>query len=70
LTHAYTIDLVPLIFEKTCFAGHTSESKWKTNKTYQKAQKQKAYSRNVEEKHMEKPTYTLNLGMSTNVGGA
>ena len=34
-TYAFTIDLVPLILEKTCFAGHTFEYKWKTK---QKAQ--------------------------------
>ena len=26
-TYAFTIDLVPLVFEKTCFAGHTFEFK-------------------------------------------
>jgi hypothetical protein len=34
-TYTSTIDLVPLIFEKTCFAGHIFENKWKA---YQKAQ--------------------------------
>jgi hypothetical protein len=38
-TYAYTIDLVPLVLEKTCFAGHTFEYKWKTK---QKAQSGKA----------------------------
>ena len=28
-THAYTFDLVPLVFEKTSFAGHISESSGK-----------------------------------------
>ena len=37
-TYAFTIDLVPLVFEKTCFVGHTIETKWKTNKNKQKAQ--------------------------------
>ena len=32
----FTIDLVPLVLEKTCFAGHTFEYKWKINKTKQK----------------------------------
>jgi hypothetical protein len=30
--YAYTIDLVPLILEKICFARHTFEYKWKTKK--------------------------------------
>jgi hypothetical protein len=34
-TYAFTIDLVPLVLEKSCFAGHIFEYKWKT---YQKAQ--------------------------------
>jgi hypothetical protein len=34
-TYAFTIDLVPLILEKSCSAGHIFEYKWKT---YQKAQ--------------------------------
>ena len=40
-TYAYTIDLVPLVLEKTCFVGHTFEYKWKINKTKQKAQSKK-----------------------------
>ena len=32
MTH---IDLVPLVFKKTCYVGHIFEYKWKT---YQKAQ--------------------------------
>ena len=35
-TYAFTIDIVPLVLEKTCFAGHTFEYKWKINKTKQK----------------------------------
>jgi hypothetical protein len=31
-TYAYIINLVRLVLEKTCFAGHTLESKWKINK--------------------------------------
>ena len=38
-TYAFTIDIVPLVLEKTCFAGHTFEYKWKTK---QKAQSGKA----------------------------
>ena len=41
-TYAFTIDIVPLVLEKTCFAGHTFEYKWKTK---QKAQTRK---RNVD----------------------
>jgi hypothetical protein len=40
-TYAYTIDLVSLVFEKTCFAGHIFEIKWKTNKINQKVQSRK-----------------------------
>ena len=32
-TYAFTIDIVPLVLEKTCFAGHTFKYKWKINKT-------------------------------------
>jgi hypothetical protein len=41
LTHAFTIDIVPLVLEKTCFARHTFKYKWKINKTKQKAQSKK-----------------------------
>jgi hypothetical protein len=34
-TYAFTIDLVPLVLKKTCFAGHIFKYKWKTK---QKAQ--------------------------------
>ena len=34
-TYAYTIDIVPLVLEKTCFAGHTFKYKWKTKKKAQ-----------------------------------
>ena len=37
-TYALTIDIVPLVLEKTCFVGHTFEYKWTINKTKQKAQ--------------------------------
>ena len=40
-TYACTIDLVPLVLEKTCFACHTFEYKWKINKNKQKAQRRK-----------------------------
>ena len=34
-TYAFNIDIVPLVLEEICFAGHTFEYKWKTK---QKAQ--------------------------------
>ena len=37
-TYTFTINLVPLVLEETCFAGHTFEYKWKTK---QKAQSRK-----------------------------
>jgi len=37
-TNAFTFDLVPLVLEKTCFAGHIFEYKWKINKTKEKAE--------------------------------
>jgi hypothetical protein len=40
-TYAYTIDLVPLVLEKICFAGHTFKYKWKINKTKQKVPSRK-----------------------------
>jgi proteasome assembly chaperone (PAC2) family protein len=40
-TYAFTIDLIPLVFEKTCFVDHTFEFRWKTNKTKQKAPSRK-----------------------------
>ena len=38
-TYAFTIDLVPLVLEKSCFAGHIFEYKWKTYKKAQTKQK-------------------------------
>jgi hypothetical protein len=35
LTHAFTIDLVPLVLEEICFAAHTFEYKWKTRQKVQ-----------------------------------
>ena len=37
-TYTFTIGIIPLVLEKTCFAGHTFEYKWKTK---QKAQNRK-----------------------------
>ena len=34
-TYAFTVNLVPLVLEETCFAGHTFEYKWKTKKKVQ-----------------------------------
>ena len=35
LTHAYAIDVVPLVMEKTCFTGNTFKYKWKTKQKVQ-----------------------------------
>ena len=35
VTYAYAIDVVPLVLEKTCFAGHTFKYKWKTKQKVQ-----------------------------------
>ena len=45
MTHAIIIDIVPIVLEESCFAGHIFEYKWKTR---QKAQlgKRKAKMRN------------------------
>ena len=40
-TYAFTIDIVPLVLEKTCFVGHIVEYKWKISKTKQKVQSRK-----------------------------
>ena len=34
-TYAITINLVSLVLEETCFAGHTFEYKWKTKQNTQ-----------------------------------
>jgi len=39
--YAFTIDIVPLVLEKTCFVGHIVEYKWKISKTKQKVQSRK-----------------------------
>ena len=59
-TYAYTIDLVPLIFKKSCFAGLIFKYKWKTK---QKAQigKRKAEKRKGAK---QKPTYKPKLGQA------
>ena len=56
-TYAYTIDIVPLVLEKTCFSGIIFKYKWKINKTKQKAQSRK---HNVE-MCKGNSTYTMNL---------
>ena len=34
-TYAFNVDIVPLVLEEICFAGHTFEYKWKTKKKAQ-----------------------------------
>ena len=34
-TYTFTINIVPLVLEKTCFAGHTFKYKWKTRQKVQ-----------------------------------
>jgi hypothetical protein len=62
LTHACTIDLIPLVFEKTCFAGHIFGIKWKTNKIKQKVHSKKCIPEVCKGKKWRKPTYTSYLG--------
>jgi len=51
-TYACTIDLVPLVLEKTCFAGLIFEYKWKTK---QKAQSKKRKVEMREENKWKRP---------------
>jgi hypothetical protein len=61
-TCACTIDQVSLVLEKTCFAGHIFEYKWKT---YQKAQTKLKCT-----KEIRREAHQHNLpGQSTTVGG-
>ena len=69
-TYACTIDLVPLVLEKTCFAGHIFEYKLKINKTKQKAQSRKCNVEMRKRKYMKKSHLQDKPGSSTNVGGA
>ena len=66
-TYAYTIDLVPLVLEKTCFAGIIFEYKWKINKT-------KAQIEGVKQKcakEIRREAHLRNLPrQNTDVGGA
>jgi hypothetical protein len=49
-TYVFTIDLVLLVFEKTCFVGHIFEYKWKT---YQKVQTEGVKQKYVKEINKE-----------------
>ena len=40
--YAFTIDIVPLVLEKTCFVGYTFKYKWKNKQNQAKGAKQKA----------------------------
>ena len=55
-TYAFTIDLVPLVFEKTCFIGHKFEYKWKT---YQNAQTRKRKADSILKKEKEAHLHNL-----------
>jgi hypothetical protein len=65
-TYAFTIDLVPLVFEKTCFAGHKFEYKWKT---YQKAQTKDVKQKCANERNKESPPLCNLLEQNTTMGG-
>jgi len=64
LTHACTFDLVPLVFEKSCFAGYKFEYKWKTKQNAQ------TWKRNVDStsKNQAKAHFNKESGPSTDVG--
>ena len=55
-TYAFTIDLVPLVLEKSCFAGHIFEYKWKT---YQKAQTESVKQKCAKENKKRSPPTQL-----------
>ena len=65
-TYAFTIDLVPLVLEKSCFVGHIFEYKWKT---YQKAQTEGVKQKYTQEIRREAHLHNL-PGLDTNVKGA
>ena len=66
MTHAYTIDLVPVVLEKTCFAGHTSgEPSKRRNQA-----KHKADSGNQISKKEKKAHLNAKYGPSTDVAMA
>ena len=56
VTYAYAIDVVPLVLEKTCFAGHTFKYKWKTK---QKAQFKKCNAEMRKRKEYKSPPTQL-----------
>ena len=57
--YAFTIDLVPLVLEKSCFAGQVFEYKWKISKRH-KTRKRNADS--TTKSHAKEPTFMHNLG--------
>jgi amino acid permease len=67
-TYAFTIDLVPLVFEKTCFVGHKFEYKWKT---YQKAQTKDVKQKCANKKRIRREAHLrAKPRPNTNVEGA
>ena len=64
LTHAFTIDIVPLVLEESCFAGHIFEYKWKTG---QKAQLGKCKA-NLAQRNQAKAHPTAKSRPSTDMG--
>jgi hypothetical protein len=78
-TYAYTIDLVPLVLEEICFAGHTFEYKWKTKpKAQSRKQHQQQQQQHKAESIMQKCAKKIHgeahlhatFGPSTNVDKA
>ena len=55
-TYAFTIDLVPLVLEKSCFTSHIFKYKWKT---YQKAQIEDVKQKCAKENKKRSPTTQL-----------
>jgi hypothetical protein len=63
-TYAFTIDLVPLVLEKSCFAGHVFEYKWKIIKRHNQA---KCNADSTTKKQAK--AHPINIsGPSTNMG--
>jgi hypothetical protein len=54
-TYAYIINLVPLVLEKTCFAGHTLECKWKINKRCSTRKRKVEKHKGAKQKPIQKP---------------
>jgi hypothetical protein len=56
-TYAFNIDIVPLVLEESCFAGHIFEFKWKTRqKTKLRKRKVDLAQRNQEKVHSTEET--------------